>query len=797
VRWGALGLTVLAISACATGRAAGRGDAAAKRGDWDSAVAYYREALGRNPGSVDLRVALGRAQREASAIHLTRARDLEAKEQLPGAAAEYRLAAELDAANAFALSKATQLEKSLREQAEANRPPSRIDELRQQAQQSSPVPRLDPRRRVNLEFPRAAVRDILKMIADLCGININYDANLGPQLGNQATATFADTPLEEALTQVLSANTLTFKITGPTTIFVYADTAPNRQKFEDQFYRVFFISHGDPGEIIQVLTQMTTSGPAVRPTIQPVKTANAIAVRATAPVMALIEQMIATMDKPRAEVVVDVEILEISRTRAKQLGVDLSNYALGFTLSPELAPANTPNPGFPPAAPPPFNLNTISKGVSTNDFYLNVPSAQIRLLESDQRTRLLAKPQLRGREGLPMSMNLGDQIPVIQTNLLSGAAGGVPTIPQQQVQYRNIGVNLSMTPHVTYRDEIILESLMIDKSGLGPDINVGGANYSTFVDRTATVNLQLRDGESSLLAGLIREEDKKSWNSLPGILHIPVLRNLFGSSSTNLDQSDIVMIVTPHIIRSHELTVADLKPLPLGSQQNFGVAGVPTLISTGAPPASETVPLAAPLPAPAGTSMSTLTAPPGQSTMPPPPGVAPPPAAPPAGSGTGRAVGVVPVQAVGGAADQPKPPTGPGQVIVSTPGTEFALSGGPYPVPLQIANVSQVGTLAITITYNPAVLKAVTVNEGTFMQQGGVKTTFVPKIDAAAGRVDIAISRAGSQTGASATTALLLAAVQFQAVAPGTSQISVTGIVTSATGQPIAVQMVPANVIIK
>jgi general secretion pathway protein D len=435
--------------------------------------------------------------------------------------------------------------------------------------------------------------------------------------------------------------------------------------------------------------------------------------------------------------------------------------------------------------------------VSTNDFYLTLPSAQLKLLESDQKTRLLAKPQLRGREGLPMTLNLGDQIPIIQTNLLSSSAGGVPTVPQQQIQYRNIGVNLSMTPRVTYRDEILLDSLTIDKSGLGPDINVGGANYATFVSRNAVVNLQLRDGESSLLAGLIREEEKKSWSSLPGILRIPWLRNLFGSSTTNLDQSDIVMIVTPHIIRSHEITLADLTPLALGSNSNFGVGGIPQLISAGEPPPA-TVPLTGPLPPGANTSALPVTAgPPPAISVPPaaaPPSTPPPPTT--SGAGT-RVVGVVPVQAADpGAPPAPRAPAGPPQIIMSTPGTEFALSGGPYPVPVMAANLSQVGTVALTITYNPAVLRAMTVNQGTFMNQGGVATTFVPKIDAAAGRVEIVISRTAGQSGASGVTGLL-AAIQFQAVAAGTSQISVTGVITGVGGQPIVVQMVPANVVVK
>ena len=124
------------------------------------------------------------------------------------------------------------------------------------------------------------------------------------------------------------------------------------------------------------------------------------------------------------------------------------------------------------------------------------------------------------------------------------------------------------------------------------------------------------------------------------------------------------------------------------------------------------------------------------------------------------------------------------------------MTGGPYPVPVQIANAAQVGTVAVTINYNPAVLRATTVTQGTFMAQGNATTTFTPRIDAAAGRVDIAISRAG-ESGATATAASLLAAVMFQPVAAGTSQISVTAVLTTPTGQSIPVTNVSANVVVK
>src|SRR6185436_19921113 len=181
------------------------------------------------------------------------------------------------------------------------------------------------------------------------------------------------------------------------------------------------------------------------------KSANTLTVRASTAVMQIIEKVIAQNDKPRAEIVIDVEILEVNRSRAKQYGLNLSDYAIGGVLSPEVAPniVATPAPGTgagggaaaaatpsgestPPGrvvSPPVFNLNTISQGVSTSDFYLAVPTAIVRFLETDTNTKLVAKPQLRGAEGSKLLLNLGDRIPVISTSYTPLATGGAGVNP--------------------------------------------------------------------------------------------------------------------------------------------------------------------------------------------------------------------------------------------------------------------------------------------------------------------------------------------------------------------------------
>ena len=198
--------------------------------------------------------------------------------------------------------------------------------------------------------------------------------------------------------------------------------------------------------------------------------------------------------------------------------------------------------------------------------------------------------------------------------------------------------------------------------------------------------LRLRDGESNLLAGLLQEQDRRVLRGFPGTLRLPILRHLFASTDDTVVQTDIVMLLTPHIIRSHELTQADLSPIHIGTQRNVGLTGPPPLI---APPPEA----AAPAPPPAA--------------APPPPAVAPVPEAPPL---------TVPVP-------------GAAEIIVTPPGLEFRVDGGPYTVPISINAASQVSTMTITLTYNPTVLRVRAVEEGSFLRQGSLEVAFTQEVD--------------------------------------------------------------------
>jgi general secretion pathway protein D len=806
-------VTVL-VSGCAAGRAFRKGRDAARAGDWDTAVQRFTEALQANPDSAEYKIELERAMQNASRDHISKARDLEQKDQLDAALIEYKKAVEMDASNRLAATRATELERIIRDRIEKSRPRPAIEKLRQQARaQAAPVLNPADRTPLKLSFNNSSVRDILNFIGTTTGINIQFDS----QYQDRAyTVNLNDVTLEEALQQIMSVNGLFYKVLNPTTIVVAMDNQAGHLKYDELVMQVFYLSHADTQEVSQALNQMMRIQAQVAPAIFPNKTSNTIAVRATAPIVAVAERLIRSLDKPRAEVIIEVQILEVNRNRAKSFGINLSEYALGLTFSPEVAPPNTAGT-YPPLQPPPFNLNTISQGISTADFYLTVPTAVLRFLETDSRTKQLAKPQLRGAEGQELTLNLGDQIPVVSTVFGAAAAGGFANIPQSSFTYRDVGVNITMTPRVTYEGEIILD-LTVESSNLGPQISVAGQDVPSFGSRRVRTRLRLREGESNLLAGLLKDDQRKILTGFPGLIRVPGLRSLFGSTSDIIEQTDIVMLLTPHIVRTHELTVDDLAPIYIGTQQNVGLSGPPPLIQppaaddpaaaqVPAQPAPITTPVPQFLPPPSGTPVPATGVPPPATAAPPTTPVTPPAGVPPAPAGvppvTTLPPGATPVTPATVPPRDPTaaPPATPAipaasiaQITITAP-QEFRTTGGPYTVPLAVSNASRLSMITLTVTFNPAVLRVRNVQEGTFMRQGGVTANFTPRIDVATGRVDIAVARSGDQAGASGSG--LLAALLFDAVGPGNSLIQVSGVASNPEGGALALQFSPVSVTVR
>ena len=788
------------VSGCAAGRANGRGESAARGGNWDAAVEHFRRAVQEDPGHVDYQIALERAMINASVQHLDQARLLEAREQLEDALREYRRASQFDPSNRQIAGKVGEIERRIRDLAEANRPQPTIQQLQRSARQN-PEPLLNPASRepIDIVFNNASLRDILTSMGTSAGINVTFERDYQDR---SYTVPMSGVTFEEALDQIFAGNLLFYKAINERTILVIPDNAQKQALYAEQVIRTFFVSHSDATEVAQILNGVIRiPSLAVAPQIVANKTNNTITVRATANIVAIIERVISQNDNPKAEVVIDIQILEVNRSRAKQFGIDLSDFSIGGAFSPESDPRTDAGA----LNPTPFNLNTITRGISTADFYLSVPSAVVQFLESDSETRLIAKPQLRGAEGQLITLALGDQIPVPATVFTPVAAGGANFNPLTSFNYKDVGVNVSVTPRVTFDGDIILD-LMVENSTRGQDVNVAGQNLLSFGSRRVETRLRMRDGESNLLAGLLREDERSSLRGIPGLLRIPFLRSLLGSNDNEIRQTDIVMLLTPRIVRTQQLTAEDVSPIFIGSQQSLGLGGPPPLIGptvtdAGLPAAALTPEAPQPIleqpSLPAGNG--SVTVPPGSSQIPGPavPEAGLPPVAPvggiPAVGAPGDGVPADPAPgdaAPGDAAPatvvpaDAAPAGGIGaRVILSPLGPEFRVGAGPYTVPVSITDASQISSVSLTITFNPTVLRVRSVQEGSFMRAGGVAATFLQQVDAASGRIDIAIVRPDDPIGVAGTG--LLSAILFDAVGGGPANMTVTGTGSGPSGAPV------------
>jgi general secretion pathway protein D len=848
-RWPARLAVLLALTAIAAGCAAGssfrRGNDLMRSGDLDMAVASYRKAVQSDPDNANYKIALQRAMLAASRMHIDRAKQYESMDQLEAALGEYKLAAEYDPTNRQVNAKVTDLDRVIRERVEASRPKPAIQAARERARASStPPPLLNlnaPLRAIR--FNNASLREILGAIGNATGVNVTFDRAYQDR---QYTVQFDGETLEQALNQILSVNSLSYKVLSERSILVFDDNAQQHAKYDDQVIQTFYLSNADATELAQILSQaFRPPGIAVQPAIAPNKTANSITIRATPPVVAIFEKIIQQNDKPRAEIVVDVEIMEVNRARVKSYGLNLSEYAIGGIFSPEVSPSSLTTPSTsttttggvtnpitsqptttttttagkstPPSqiqSPPPFNLNTITRGITTADFYTAVPTAVAKFLESDTNTKLVAKPQLRGAEGTKLTFKVGDQIPVISTSYLPIAGGGAGTNPLSSYNYKDVGVTVEITPRVTLESDILLDVNIINNSREA-DVNIGGVNIPSFGNREVTTRLRLRDGESNLLAGLLREDERKTLQGFPGAIHVPVLQQLFSQNDETIMQTDVIMLLTPHIVRGPEITEADLRPIFIGSQQNLALGGQPALL---APPSAEPQPApanAGPLPAIGqSTPRGTISVPPGASPIPgtvvvpnPPPSTAPapfaapPPVVTPAPQTPPQAAapppgGPTPPPATAPAADPPattSPGFGVAQVIVSPPAGVLHVGQGPYNIPISVTGAQRLSTVTLTITFDNRFLRIRTVQEGSFLRSGGANVTFSQQVNG--NRVDITISRATDATGVSGTG--LLAAILFDAIAPGTATLAVSGSATGPGNTAMGLQFRPVTVTVQ
>ena len=545
----ALVALLFAAQGCATSSAFRAGEKAERLGDWDRATLEYSKALKEKPDSLDARLALERARRRSAESHITQGRRLAARGLFKDALEEYQLALDLDGSLAGLVAEMDEV----RKYREKGLMPKTVAAVRESARERSlPGLEIDPAldTPMGFKFEGADTKEAYRTLGLVVGVNFVFESGLP---ATPVTVELRDAPFEQALKAVSMVSKTFFRVIGPKLIQVIPDTPNKRRDYEDQIVKTFYLSNADLKEVVDVLR---ISLGARR--VAPLSTGNALTINDTPEKVAAAERIIASLDKRRGEVIVEVEILEVNRQKLLDYGIEI-NSVNGAGLLTKIDPGLLGG-AFPDVSKPVTLASDPYK--KSNIIVSGLPGVIYRLLRTDGSSRFLAQPQLRVTEGQTATARFGDQVPVPVTTFSAIATGGVAQQPITSFEYKNVGVNIDITPRLHHDGEVTLQ-LKLEISSLGP---AGYGGLPTFSNRTVTSVLRLRDGETSILGGLITDRERSSLSGLPGLADVPLLGRLFGRTQKETNETDIILTISPRIVFAPSLSEADLKSFSVGSE---------------------------------------------------------------------------------------------------------------------------------------------------------------------------------------------------------------------------------------
>ena len=548
----------LATSACATSGALREGQRAERARDYDQAVIAYTRALQERPHDRNAQLALDRARLRAAQMHFAEGRRLTRLAQWQEALEEFQIAYDLNPGMG-------DLDRAIRETREAVRAElaahpdaqTALEALIERTLAAAP-PGLDLPQGIELPasvvFGSESARAVFAALGQLGGVSVVFDAQFrdAPFSGSLRGMTF-----DAALAAVAASTGNFFRVTAPGTVTIIPDTPAKRREYEEEIIRTFYLSSADLRETIDLLRLVVDMR-----RLAPVTATNAISIKDTPERIDAAARLIRAIDKARAEVVIEVQLLEVDRQTLREYGLRFASTGGNSDFS---------------AGDAALGEGTDSLGLSVDDvgrlsgsslFLANPTSLLVRLLETNTSTRILANPQLRTSDGIAAQAHFGERVPVPVTTFSPIAVGGINQQPITSYNYEEIGVNIDITPRIHHNDEVSL-AIEVEISNVS---GTGFGDLPQFGSRSIITMIRLRDGETNILAGLIRDDERESLGGVPGLSSIPILGRLFGRTRTDTQETDIILTLKPHIIRGLALEEDDLRPFRVGANAAAGTA---------------------------------------------------------------------------------------------------------------------------------------------------------------------------------------------------------------------------------
>ncbi len=752
-----------------------RGESAEAREDYDTAFDCYQKANAKAPNDLTYRTALYRVRVSASAMHMSNGhKRLDAGDQ-QGALAEFLHAAEIDPGNEAAQQEIARMRRKNGEVEPVSETSLPVEPGKQEEIDSIGAPaQLKPLSNEPLTLHMTEdTKVIYQAIGRAAGVNVLFDPDY---TAKRTQVDLNNVSLLDGLRIVGTLSNTFWRPVTSNTIFVAANTRAKRTELDEQAVETFYLSNAwQQTDLNDVQTALRNVLPTAK--VYGVASQNAIVMRGTPDELLLAQKLVNDLDKARAEVVVDIGVLEVSKNWERTLGIQWPS-SVGMALQPPTSSSSTSSTSTTTGTTGSTNSGNAPSlydlaHLKATDFAVTIGSATANLLLTDSNTKILQNPRIRATDAQKATFKVGERIPIATGSyggggVGTGALGGISSLVNTQFQYQDVGVNIEMTPTVHFDRDVTLK-IKIEVTSQSGSVTISQVTEPILSQRVIDQVIRLREGEASILGGIQNKQDMVSWSGIPGLSSIPILKYLFGSKDHTTSDDELVFLVVPHIVRSQSLDMLNLRTVDTGVGTSIELRHVAVEGTTVNPVANPA--LARP-----------------RSTVGTVPGMSAQAAAPEAlaqmsaaantiGETAAKAVASPPLSPQPAPANVPSPanpmapPRAGGVSLMLNPPQGPVATGTTFKVPVVLTGGADIASIPLQIQYDPTKLSLVNVDTGDFLGRDGQAVALVHRDDGP-GSININASRPPGAAGVSG--AGVVCVLSFQARSAGESALVIT-----------------------
>src|SRR6202050_2439412 len=594
-----------------------KGQDAEARQNYEAAYNLYKQAYDLRPKDLRYRSGFERMRFKAAATLVHHAEGLRDEGKLQEALAEFQKAALIDPSLFIAQQEMKKTLQMINDKEnpppQAAGPPSNLEKKIREAPGPVELAAIS-----NVPITVKLTEDskvIYQTIGQLAGVNGLFDPDY---TSRRIKVELNGVTLEEAL-QISALESKTFwRPVTSNTIFVAQDNPAKRKELEQSVLKTFYLSNiSQPTELQDVVNAIRAVLDVQR--VQQLLSQNALIVRGTPDQIALAQKLVDDLDRARPEVIVDIAVLQVSKDKSRTLGMSWptsASIALQSNINTTTPTTTTTGTTTTSTSSGGLELNTLGN-LNATDFQVTIPSANLSAVMGDSDTKMLQNPQVRALDNQKATLKIGERVPVGTGSFQPGIGGvGINPLVNTQFQYLDVGVNIDVTPHVHGDRDVTLKISMEISSVVGQS-SIGGISQPIIGQKKIEHEIRLKDGESSMIGGILDDSDTRSLAGIPGLTSIPILKYLFGQVTQDHSSDETVFVITPHVIRGASGTDLNQRAIDIGPANSIQLRPMSHSVLAPAPAPGQSSSNAAPQPAAPATNQQAVTQPAaGQSATP-------------------------------------------------------------------------------------------------------------------------------------------------------------------------------------